>query len=452
MGTSYISEDKVYAVCTYQLGTSPQKFSHSRDTLSVFYQNKNQPILTEKDKNIKEEFTCKSPVNLAATLLAFGAGIIVGALLLSNPLGWIALAAGGVLLAAGTVAVVAAATHSCTDPLKGGHWLLVHGSVKINKSKAITRSSILKCGSNGILTPFFSKAAAKQAAEDIAFNNQWELGINTITSFGAGAFLPGAFGGIAGATTMGGRLIAGSQLGGRFLLGFGLFSGISYGERELIRDFHGNGTLEGNTTYDRMNSYQENYIDPKTNQMVEVNIDQNTLFGTPSKPDDLFQDSTDLINVTKNGSTGSYDITYLSKITGIAESISIFTNNQELCRQLDNLDGLSRPALRTNPLANQLLADLNAGKYPEWKNGIRFYNSERMTPSMVDDGRVAQAQVAKNNLQTVTSNSIQGLLFVLPFIGTIFSENARADLAIAMARDFSEEPDGISIIANTPID
>jgi hypothetical protein len=143
-------------------------------------------LLTVDDKNIMVEFTCKSPANLAGTLLAFGARLIVGALLLSNPLGWVALAAGGVLLASGVVAAVVAANHKCTDPLNGGQWFLAHNSVKINGASAITRSSILKCKKDGILTPFFDEASAKAAASSIATKNKWELGINVVASFGAG--------------------------------------------------------------------------------------------------------------------------------------------------------------------------------------------------------------------------------------------------------------------------
>jgi len=62
MAVSYIPEDKVFAVCTYQLSSTPQKFSHSRSTFNVYYENTKQPILTVDDKNIMVEFTCKSVI------------------------------------------------------------------------------------------------------------------------------------------------------------------------------------------------------------------------------------------------------------------------------------------------------------------------------------------------------------------------------------------------------
>lgn len=201
MAVSYIPQDKVFAVCTYQMSSAPQKFSFSRKKVNVYYENNKQPVLTVDDKNIMVEFTCKSPWNLAGSLLAFGAGLIVGALLLSNPIGWVIL--GAAVVVAGAVMTIKAITHKCTDPLNGGQWFLAHNSVKINGASAITRSSILKCGSSGVLTPFFDEASANAAASSIANKNRWELGINVVASFGAGFFLPSAFAGFGTATVAG---------------------------------------------------------------------------------------------------------------------------------------------------------------------------------------------------------------------------------------------------------
>jgi len=63
MGTSYLVKDKVFAVCTYQLSADPEKFSNTRTTPTVFYQNDKQPILTVADRNLNCQFTCKSPWN-----------------------------------------------------------------------------------------------------------------------------------------------------------------------------------------------------------------------------------------------------------------------------------------------------------------------------------------------------------------------------------------------------
>ncbi|MDN5479402.1 MAG: hypothetical protein L0G39_20955 [Chryseobacterium sp.] len=445
MAVSYIPQDKVFAVCTYQLNSEPRKFSFSRKTADVYYQNSKQPLLTVDDKNIMVEFTCKSPWNLAGTLLAFGAGLIVGALLLSNPIGWVILGAG--IVVAGAIVALKAVSHKCTDPLNGGQWFLAHNSVKINGASAITRTSILKCKKDGILTPFFDEASAKAAASSIATKNKWELGINVVASFGAGFFLPSAFAGF-GTASIG---MKAWMTVGRFGMGFLAFSSLNYGLRGGIRWWHENiDDLRDNVTYENMNNHKENIVDTKTGKSEETDIDENNYWGVPAKPDDFTQDSEDLLKVEKSG--GKYNITVLSKVTNIVTSYSIHTKNKDLMLQLDKLDGLSRPVLRNNPLAKQLLNDLNSGKYPEWKNSVRFYNNRRMTPSMVDDGRTVVAENLKSSLGNLKSNSIQGGLFLIPFIGTIFSEEARAALAGGMANDMAAEPNGSSVIANNPVD
>lgn len=452
MAISYIPQNKVFAVCTYQMSSAPQKFSFSRKKVNVYYENNKQPVLTVDDKNIMVEFTCKSPWNLAGSLLAFGAGLIVGALLLSNPVGWVIL--GAAVVVAGAVMTIKAITHKCTDPLNGGQWFLAHNSVKINGASAITRSSILKCGNSGVLTPFFDEASAKAAASSIANKNRWELGINVVASFGAGFFLPSAFTGFGTATVAGKVWLA----GGRFIAGFAVFSGINYAFRGGMRWGHETfGDVSDNTTYDQMNNHSEDFVDPQTGKVEQKDIDQNSLLGAPSKPDDFVQDSEDIIQIKKESGpwykiTSYKKGTVAGKITNIVESRRVHVNNLNLQRQLEGLDGLNRQQLRTNPLARQLLNDLNSGRYPEWRNAATHYNSGRMNPSMVDDGRTVAASNSRNSLKSLTSNSVQGVLFLIPFIGTIFSEEARVDLAQGMAADLAAEPNGSKLVAKTPVD
>lgn len=455
MSVSYIPQNKVFAVCTFQLSASPQKFSFSRDKLSVYYQNTDQPLLTVDDKNLMEEFTCKSPWNLAGTLLAFGAGLIVGALLLSNPVGWVvagAIAVGSLMVVGGAVATIVAATHKCTGPLKGGQWFLAHNSVKINGASAITRSSILKCKSDGVLTPFFDEASAKAAASSIASKNRWELAINVVASGFAGGLLPASILSIGAASIMGKLTVT----GGRFVFGFFAFSAVNYVFRGGIRGYHETfGDSRDNVTYDQMNNHSE-YITNEKGEVKKENIDKNNPVGMPSKPDDFVQDSHDLLEIKKDGPW--YKITsykksiVLGKITNIPVTTKILVQSVELRNQLNKLEGLSRPQLRTNPLAQQLLTDLNNGKYPEWKNGIRFYNNGRMTPSMVDDGRTAIGNNVKTNFNNTLKSAGNGLLFIIPFIGTLFSEEARLDIAEGMASDMAAEPNGSSIVADHPVD
>lgn len=408
MGTSYIAKDLVYTVCTNQLSASPQKLSNSRKTPTVFYGvDKECPLLNIEDRNIDKPFVCKSPWNAALGFMAFGAGLIVGALLLTNPVGWI-IAAGAALVAIGIVKAISAANHKCTDPLSNGEWKLLHSTVKFNGSPAITRSSILICGisgGGGVLTPFFSYSAACKAADKIAFNNLIETSTITISSFFAGLSMAGS---LSSLTVKGGLLLA-----GKFGAGFVLFSTLTWGEKEIIRGYHENlGELKDNKFYEEMNKF-----------------DSNDVFSKPTKPDDITQDITDIADIVHAYNSGK-----------------LIISDVQLANKLKSLDGLSRQVLRTNPTAQSLLADLNAGKYSEWKNQMRYPNANRMTPSMVEDGQSVNSQSLKNNAK----NMGKGVLFALPFIGTLFSENARAAMAKSLAEDVAEA--GLDVIADNPVD
>lgn len=74
-----------------------------------------------------------------------------------------------------------------------------------------------------------------------------------------------------------------------------------------------------------------------------------------------------------------------------------------------------------------------------------------MNPSMVDDGKTVMAENINKSLKALASNFIQGALFLIPFVGTWFSEDARAALAEGMANDVVVEPKGSSIIPNSPL-
>ncbi len=409
MGTSYIARNLVYTVCTYQLSPEPQKLSNCRETPTVFYgDDQEYPLLNIDDRNLDKQFTCKSPWNLAASFLAFGAGLLVGLLLLSNPAGWIvAVCAAGALvcLTVGAVKTIEAINHKCTGPLSTGQWKLIHSSVVINGSAAITRSSILTCSCGGVLTPFFSYSSACQAAENISNNNKLELATSTIGSFFAGVAIPGSLVGIT--------FKAGAIMAGKFTAGYVFFSVAIWGEKEAIRNINENvGELKDNVFYENMND-----------------LDDNKIFVPPSKPDDFTQDVTDVFNIVEAYNSGKLIVT-----------------DVQLAGKLKSLDGLSRPVLRTNPIAQSLLADLNAGKYPEWKTQMRYPNTNRMTPSMVQDGKNVNSQSLKGNAKNIG----KGFLFFLPFIATLFSENARADLAKALAEDAAKE--GLEVIADNPVD
>lgn len=407
MSISYIPED-TYAVCTYQMGAKPQKFIASRSKVSVFHKDK-KPFLTIEDKNLDVEFTCKSPVNIASSFLAFGAGLIVGALLVSNPIGWIV--AGCLVVAVGVAYTVKAINHQCTSPMKAGQWVLYQPNVKFNGHNAITQMSMLSCSSGGIVKPFFSYSLACSAAKNIRKNNRIEVGINVGVSFFAGLLAPlgitktiGKYGFVKGIGYITGTNIA----------GLGITWTLQYGQREWIRSD---------------NDYDDNQIYQDMNEEV----DNNSLLGQIDEPSDL-NDADAIVSLDRAVKDGDIIIT-----------------NQQLKNDLAKLEGLSNYKLKKSELAQQIVKDLNDGKYgADTKAQIQSKYSKWIgnTQRTVNVGRQVAAKNFKLALKRMGSNAGQGALFFMPFIATYFSEKARKDFADEAVKDMSN---GINVVTQTPL-
>ncbi|WP_370900665.1 hypothetical protein [Chryseobacterium gossypii] len=192
MSASYIPKD-VYTICTFQTDLEPRQLIPTREIITVFYgTDKTRPLLTVEDRNINKEFPCKSPKNAMWSFLCFGAGLIVGALLIaSGPVGWL-IVAGVASMAIGAY-YATKIEHKCSGALgdSSSSWKIEHMTVKFDQKHAITHNSMLSCSAGGILTPVFSYAVAKRYAEEINKNNGKEATFNAIASFfgGAGAAL-----------------------------------------------------------------------------------------------------------------------------------------------------------------------------------------------------------------------------------------------------------------------
>ncbi len=123
MGTSYIPKD-VYTICTFQQDVEPRQLIPTRSSITVFYgADSTRPLLTVEDRNINREFPCKSPKNAMWSFLCFGAGLLAGIALLSNPIGW-AVALGTGIAALSIAAGVYEATqikHKCSGSLGAGN-------------------------------------------------------------------------------------------------------------------------------------------------------------------------------------------------------------------------------------------------------------------------------------------------------------------------------------------
>ena len=146
---SYFIHEGVNAICTFQISPSPQKFVATR-SYSVLSKDTDKAWLTAADKNIDVPFICKSPVNVFASFLALGAGILVGAaLFVSGPIGW------GIAIACATVSFVVAAheakeiKHKCSGMLLAGEWAIKHSTVKLDGKQVVVHSSLLTCKAGG---------------------------------------------------------------------------------------------------------------------------------------------------------------------------------------------------------------------------------------------------------------------------------------------------------------
>lgn len=409
MSISYIPED-TFAVCTFQMSPKPQKLKITRSKDSVNHKDKKK-LLTIEDKNIGVQFTCKSPVNIASSFLAFGAGLIVGALLLSNPIGW--LVAGSLVLAVGAAYTAAKViNHKCTSPMKAGNWMLYKSTVTFNGHNAITQMSMLSCGSGGILKPFFSYSLACSAAKNISNNNRTEVGINVGISFFAGLLAPlgitktiGKYGMVKGIGYIAGTNIA----------GLGVTWTLQYGQKEWIRSD---------------NDYDDNEI----YQAMNDEVDNNSLIGQIDEPSDL------------------NDADALSSLARAVKEGDIAITNQKLKNDLSKLEGLSNYKLKKSKLAQQIVKDLNDGKYgADTKSQIQSKYSNRIgnTQRTVNVGRQVAGKNFKLALKRMGSNAGQGALFFLPFVATYFSENARKDFADEALKDMIR---GTSVTTKNPLE
>jgi len=396
MSYSYVP-DGTFAVCTFQMDATPRKFIAQRPTISVFH---GEPLLNIDDKNIDVQFPCRNPANLFATLLAFGLGMLaVGALVLSGPIGWVAIGVGAACII-GSAYVATQISHKCTGALGGGNWIMPHSTVNINGSKAVTHLSMLQCGNGGILKAFFSYSIACSAAEQISDNNKIEVMTNAIISFAAGVAIPLAFkGGFAWGIA--GKLVVTN------IVGTGIMWGLTYGQREYMRS---DDDLEDNPVYQTMNEDDNSFINP---------------INDPSDPSDM-GDLYDFLKQYK-GSAGD-------------------RNTANILRQIE---GMNRQQLNRSDVAKTFLRELNEGKHPQLREAMTRFNQRRMNPTMVREASARNAQILKGKLASMGRKAGTGILFFLPMVSTFFSENARKEFAIAAMNDISNG--GTNVVASKPL-
>ncbi|WP_412465784.1 hypothetical protein [Pedobacter sp. KLB.chiD] len=431
MSASYIPKN-VYAVCTFQTDGTPRKFVDTRSEISVFYSKGSRTLLTVDDKNIDKEFPCKSPKNAMWSFLAFGAGLLLGAALLAlGPVGWLIV---GVVAATSIGLGVYHATqisHKCSGSLEKGNWKIEHPTVRFNKKNAITQNSMLICDAGGILSPIFSQSVAEKYAKKIDSLNNKEIWANGIASFfgGAGAVL--AFGeavGVWGVTKV--ALWMGGTMGA-VTVG-------SYGEKELIRST----ALSDNQHYQNMNDVDNNELLP--GYLTDP---------AGSTPGDL--GSPDILEV--DGKTGWFAkdpegkliVFFNGKqyVKNIKGNYTELKQGSQLANDLKKIENVNPREMYKNPDAQQIVKDIRQGKY-----------SDNLVKSSIDGNQVVRPRdlnkvlpdirtVKLQNVKNLGELTVKGgglIAFAFPFVATWFSEQARMELANAMAEDMNN---GIAVVS-----
>lgn len=421
MSKAYIPQD-TWAVCTFQQNTGPQKLiatRYDRKQFTVLYKSdKNFIFLTVSDKNIREKFICKKPMNM---WMAIG-GLVVGLILASNPIGWVvAGVCAAVLVASAAIAII---THDCTGPLKAGKWINEKSNVSFDQQKAITEASMLSCDNGGVLQPVISYDVAVQAAKAIAYENMKETAVTTTAAIATGFFM-GKGGGflkaIKGVFTKSGALFT--------IGGMGATYAMTTAQSRMMR---GNSEYADNEIYQRMNKAEEKDLsDPATVGKETYDTTKNTaLSGAPPSIKDL-------ANVVQLYRTGH-----------------IIIQDRALKAQFDQLSKMNKVQLRNSPRARALVKSIQE-KRPDVFNEIkRSPNSKpiRLRPQMRDKAiSHLESEIKKNKWSPSNENSLltKGAsiaLFFVPLVGGYFSENARRKLAENAVKD---DTSGISVRAKS---
>ncbi len=175
-------EEGAWCSCSFDLAGVPKQLQRrfDKEDNKVQY-SEGKRLLTIQDKNTKECFKCKLVAKQWGGLAALVGGIVVGvAMVLSGPVGWIAL---GALVAVAITTTVAVFSHDCASFQKSGEWTLYHNKVKIKGEKAILyNKSILTCSNMGILIASETKEIAQKVSDDMKWNTRIELGLQILSN------------------------------------------------------------------------------------------------------------------------------------------------------------------------------------------------------------------------------------------------------------------------------
>ncbi len=431
--SSYLP-DKVFVVCTNQLGTGYKQLTidvalRPIPNQTVKLGSQSRVFLVKLDKKLTQDFTCKSGCSSGAGTMAFGAGVALGmaatvgvgvaaglsvaaAVAVIPVAGWIvggAIAIGCLIW--GAYQIMKSPTCSQMIGYEESKWVMHHQTVKLDSSNvsikekhlALVKKSMLVCKEpGGVLLPFISESLAAQAAQAIGDSNQTEMG----WTIAAGA--------ISG-------FMLGSGFGWGALGQYVIWMGVGhYALNPLARKF-GDVTegdiLNNNSGRDTYHSIKDSaYQDPEWwEDPVE---DAKTI--NPNDEYNLPEDANDVKNLTQIRDIMIRNGANRSDIARVNEAIAAAEKN-----------GGSLSA-KNNPQMAEVLAKIKSGAYGEEVRVIYTNKSGNMrgmnTKANADRAVAAKRANIRANRAAgarTTAKAIGGAIQILqPFICAYYAERA----------------------------
>ncbi len=247
---------KSFVVCTHQVNPTPGKLLADPNMwqFSVIYKSKNQPLLTEVDMLLMDDFECKNNWGKSLGWAAFAGGLVAG-ILVATGVGAIVVCLVAITVAAIVFTINSKATNCNPNLIE---WKNPHSKVKFEGHKALTQTAFLTCSAGpGILAPFLDESEAKSAAKNVAYRNWGEVGITTVISglfgfavgYASGAALAGG-GGIGAALYAGGKEVVVGFVGAYLI-----YQPISNLESAGMQSYFKSDN--GDTSYDNMLSARQ---------------------------------------------------------------------------------------------------------------------------------------------------------------------------------------------------
>lgn len=437
--------EKVFAVCISQLNAGYKQFelSPDRQFKLVRLGSQSRVFLVNFDKNLSDDFTCKTGWSSGAGTVAFGGGVVTGMLLVAATsatvpvAGWIV--GGAIAIAAigyGIFQMMQSPTCSEMISFQESQWKNFHPTVRFDSIKvgnkdmqhALTKNSMLACKEGGILLPFISSISAQNAAKNIAKNNRIELGVNIGSGFVAGVL----FG-----FSMGTSLPAGGLLGGARSLHiatqtaiFGAFLPIGYYVINPLASYTATSINEGfsNGEYENLKNGGES-----SSSMIQPTDSWD--------PYSVVLDAKDIPNIRTRMTQNNASKADIAKFdAGVLEA------ERQGSYALKNNPNLREMIIRTGN--GEFGADLRNQVTNRSGNRRGMINESNVNKVATGHNEIARASIHENiTRNVVTSGKVAGgiITLIAPFISNFYAERA---IRIA-AEDFANDStDSINVSAS----